>query len=213
MTAIASTLPSLWSPTPRPGDAGARSESPQAAQASAATTPAGKDASGAEAKERATPASATTNPNGESLTEAELTELQRLKATDQEVRRHEMAHQSNGGEHTGGVSYEYQRGPDGQRYAVAGEVSVDHGPVPGDPRATIDKMEQVRAAALAPAEPSAQDRKVAAQASQYLMAARLELAQQQSEMDSAREGATAASGQNGSSEEEMNGPTADTSAA
>ena len=53
-------------------------------------------------------------------------------------------------------------GPDGNRYAIGGEVSIDVAPVDGDPEATIAKMEIVKAAALAPAEPSAQDRKVAA---------------------------------------------------
>ncbi|MDI4637796.1 MULTISPECIES: putative metalloprotease CJM1_0395 family protein [Halomonadaceae] len=124
--------------------------------------------------------------NGEVLTEAELQQLDRLKQTDREVRQHEHAHQSSGGQYAGRIEYEYERGPDGQQYAVAGEVSIDSSPVPGDPAATIDKMEQVRAAATAPAEPSAQDRKVAAQANQHLIAARLELAMQQREMDGAR---------------------------
>ena len=124
--------------------------------------------------------------NQEALTEAELQQLDRLKQTDREVRQHEHAHQSTGGKFAGSIEYEYERGPDGQQYAVAGEVSIDSSPVPGDPAATIAKMEQIRAAANAPAEPSAQDRKVAAQASQHLMAARLELAMQQSEMDDAR---------------------------
>lgn len=124
--------------------------------------------------------------NGEALTEAELQQLDRLKQTDREVRQHEHAHQSTGGQYAGNIEYQYQRGPDGQQYAVAGEVSIDSSPVPGDPAATIDKMEQIRAAATAPAEPSAQDRKVAAQASQHLMAARLELAMQLREMNEAR---------------------------
>lgn len=87
------------------------------------------------------------------------------------------------------ASYEYEVGPDGQRYAVAGSVPIDYGPVPGDPRATIDKMQQVISAALAPADPSPKDHQVAATARQYLLAAQLELAQQQSEMNQARDAA------------------------
>ncbi|HET8791177.1 MAG TPA: putative metalloprotease CJM1_0395 family protein, partial [Modicisalibacter sp.] len=83
-----------------------------------------------------------------------------------------------GGQYAGGASYTFERGPDGGRYAVAGEVPIDVGAIPGDPQATIEKMRQVRAAALAPAEPSAQDRAIAAQASQTMMAAQLELALQ-----------------------------------
>ncbi|WP_304526690.1 putative metalloprotease CJM1_0395 family protein [Halomonas sp. I5-271120] len=142
--------------------------------------------------------------NQEALTEAELQQLDRLKQTDREVRQHEHAHQSTGGKFAGSIEYEYERGPDGQQYAVAGEVSIDSSPVPGDPAATIAKMEQIRAAANAPAEPSAQDRKVAAQASQHLMAARLELAMQQSEMDDARGAANDARNENESENQSEN---------
>ncbi|MCP4671984.1 MAG: SprA-related family protein, partial [Desulfobacula sp.] len=45
-------------------------------------------------------------------------------------------------------------------------VGIDTSPVPGDPQATIQKMSQVKNAALAPANPSPQDIKVASQASQ-----------------------------------------------
>ncbi len=51
----------------------------------------------------------------------------------------------------------------------------------GDPQATIAKMQQVRRAALAPAEPSAQDRRVAARASEQERRARAELERQRSE--------------------------------
>ncbi|MGD8593288.1 MAG: putative metalloprotease CJM1_0395 family protein, partial [Gammaproteobacteria bacterium] len=46
-------------------------------------------------------------------------------------------------------------------------------------QATLIKANQIRAAALAPAEPSGQDRKVAAQASQMAADARAEMTQQQ----------------------------------
>jgi hypothetical protein len=58
---------------------------------------------------------------------------------------------------------------------VAGEVAIDISPVSGDPAATLAKAEQVRRAALAPAEPSAQDRSVAAQATQLRTEALVEL--------------------------------------
>jgi hypothetical protein len=70
----------------------------------------------------------------------------------------------------------YERGPDGAQYAIGGEVSIDTAPVDGDPQATIEKMRTVRAAALAPAEPSPQDRAVAAQAMQLMLQAQSELA-------------------------------------
>lgn len=122
---------------------------------------------------------AATKPNGEALSEAELRQIDQMKVIDQEVRRHELAHQVAGGAYTGGASYTYERGPDGNRYVVAGEVPIDYGPVQGDPQATIAKMQQVISAALAPADPSPKDHQVAARARGFMMAAQLEMAQQQ----------------------------------
>lgn len=118
------------------------------------------------------------NPNAQGLTEQELKQLTELKARDREVRAHEAAHQAVGGQYAGAMSFTYQRGPDGAQYAVGGEVSIDLSPVQGDPQATIEKMRIVRAAAMAPAEPSGQDRAVAAQAMQIMLQAQSELAAQ-----------------------------------
>ncbi len=101
-----------------------------------------------------------------------------LAARDAEVRAHERAHQAVGGQYTGSVSYSYQTGPDGKRYAINGEVPIDVSPVPGDPRATIEKMRVVKAAATAPANPSPQDRNVAATATRILVQAQIDLAAQ-----------------------------------
>ncbi|MBR9871602.1 MAG: hypothetical protein GYB26_10720 [Gammaproteobacteria bacterium] len=119
------------------------------------------------------PRQETENPQG--LTESELKELSELKARDREVRAHEAAHQAVGGQHAGAISYSYERGPDGAQYAVGGEVPIDVSPVAGDPQATIEKMRVVRAAAMAPAQPSSQDRAVAAQAMQTMLQAQVEL--------------------------------------
>ncbi len=113
--------------------------------------------------------------------QAEQQKLAELKKRDAEVRAHEQAHAAVGGSLAGAPSYQYERGPDGQQYAVGGEVPIDVSPVAGDPRATIDKMQQVRAAALAPAEPSGADRRIAAEAQQTLSQAQAELVQQMSQ--------------------------------
>ncbi|WP_208855212.1 putative metalloprotease CJM1_0395 family protein [Marinobacter algicola] len=141
-----------------------------------------------------------TRPEGSSvekvqgLDEAELKQLTELKARDREVRAHEAAHQAVGGQYAGSISYVYERGPDGAQYAVGGEVSISTSPVRGDPQATIDKMRVVRAAALAPAEPSSQDRAVAAEAMQLMLQAQAEL--------SSELGRTDEPGQSGVSEDE-----------
>ena len=119
-------------------------------------------------------------PSGVELTLAEQEEVDELKARDQEVRIHEMAHVMAGGAFvTSGPSYTYQTGPDGKGYAVGGSVGIDTSPIAGDPEATIQKMQTVAAAALAPASPSGQDLKVAAAARQAEAKAKAELAQMQ----------------------------------
>lgn len=108
-------------------------------------------------------------------------ELTELAGRDREVRAHEQAHAAVGGAYAGAPTYSFKRGPDGKTYVVGGEVSIDVSPIPDDPQATLNKMEVVQRAALAPAEPSAQDRRVAAQAQALAAQARAELAQVQRE--------------------------------
>jgi hypothetical protein len=105
---------------------------------------------------------------------AEDAEVRELEVRDQEVRTHEAAHKATGGQYAGAVSLEYESGPDGNRYAVGGEVSIDISSE-STPEKTISKMAQVRAAAMAPANPSAQDRSVAAAASAKSVAAMREM--------------------------------------
>jgi hypothetical protein len=123
------------------------------------------------------------------LTEAEREQVKELRKRDVEVRTHERAHQSAGGQFAGSPTYTYQSGPDGRRYAIGGEVSIDVSPEK-DPAATVAKMERVKSAATAPAEPSPQDYKVAAAANQMLLDAQSELnknAQEKIEAGGARD--------------------------
>jgi len=121
----------------------------------------------------------TNSVDGEEQTRAQELEQARvisnLKNRDQEVRSHESAHASVGGAFTGPPSFTYEKGPDGKRYAVGGEVSIDLSLVDGDPRATIAKMQKVHAAALAPVHPSIQDTRVASTATQLILQAQSEL--------------------------------------
>ncbi|WP_051999993.1 putative metalloprotease CJM1_0395 family protein [Caenispirillum salinarum] len=134
---------------------------------------------------------ASTGRPGELSAEEQRT-LRDLKARDSEVRRHEQAHQTVGGHLAGAASYDTVKGPDGQSYAIGGEVPIDASPE-DDPEATIDKMERVKAAALAPAEPSGQDRAVAARAdAQKAMAAAQLREQERAEAEAARAESTKA---------------------
>ncbi len=122
----------------------------------------------------------------------EQAETAKLRKRDQEVRTHEQAHlTAAGGLAKGGATFSYQPGPDGKQYAVSGEVSIDTSPVSGNPQATIRKAQQIRAAALAPADPSAQDRSIAAAATALEARAQQEL--QKEEEATVSEGENAAS--------------------
>jgi len=122
-----------------------------------------------------------TDASNQELTEQDLQIVEELKSRDREVRAHEQAHKSIGGQYAGAISLSYQSGPDGQRYAVGGEVPIDVSPIPGDPQATIVKMTIVKAAATAPAQPSTQDIMVAAEAGRIQMEAQTELLQKNNE--------------------------------
>lgn len=116
---------------------------------------------------------------------SEQKEVEELKDRDREVRTHEQAHAAVGGQYAGSPSYEFETGPDGQRYAVGGEVSIDVSREP-EPEETLRKMQQVRAAALAPAEPSPQDLRVASEAQQKAAEARQDMAEERADALGAR---------------------------
>lgn len=121
------------------------------------------------------PATGQKGTDGEVLTQAERLQVAELELIDTKVRAHEMAHLAAAGSHaTGGANFQYVKGPDGKRYAVGGEVGIDTGKA-SSPEATISKMQTVRTAALAPSDPSPQDRKVAARASLVITEASHEL--------------------------------------
>ena len=107
--------------------------------------------------------------------------VQELKARDAEVRAHEQAHLSQAGKYAaGGISLSFQKGPDGRRYAVGGEVPISLSEE-STPEETVTKMETVQKAAMAPANPSAADRQIAAQAAMKATRARAELQQERAE--------------------------------
>ena len=113
------------------------------------------------------------------VSKEKLSEVEKLKRRDAEVRAHEQAHVSAAGNLAqGGANFSFEMGPDGKRYAVGGDVSIDTSAVAGDPQATLRKARQIRRAASAPVDPSAQDRSVAAQASRMEVQARAEISQQ-----------------------------------
>jgi hypothetical protein len=109
-----------------------------------------------------------------SLNREDQSALYKLTAVDLQVRFREQAHKAATGPYAGVISYEYEKGPDGLRYAVGAQTPVDTAPEP-DPEATIEKMETIRAAALTPGRRSAQDRDIARIAYAQLVQAQTQL--------------------------------------
>ncbi|MFB2683690.1 putative metalloprotease CJM1_0395 family protein [Shewanella mangrovisoli] len=114
----------------------------------------------------------------EKAIEQQKAQVDALKSRDTEVKAHEHAHASVGGQYAQSPSFKYEKGADGQRYATDGEVQIDVSIVPGDPLATINKMKQVYAAAMAPVDPSSADIRVAAEALQKMNEAKAKLAEE-----------------------------------
>ena len=119
--------------------------------------------------------------NGEPLSESEERKVTELQGRDREVRSHEQAHKAAAGSlPTSGPNYSYQTGPDGRQYAVGGEVNISM-PDSDDPETDLSNAKQLERAALAPAEPSAQDQNVAANASRKQSKAMQEISEEQAE--------------------------------
>ena len=112
-------------------------------------------------------------------------QIRELKKTEREVIAHEAAHQAAAGEFGGAVSYTYTEGPDGKRYITGGEVPIKmkQGATPEE---TLRNMQKVQAAANAPADPSGQDRQVAAKAAAIAAKARAQEASEDDEEDEER---------------------------
>lgn len=97
-----------------------------------------------------------------------------MKRSEEKVKTHEAAHKAAGGQYAGAVTYQYETGPDGRSYVTGGEVKIDLSPGK-TPQETITKMQVVIRAALAPSDPSGQDRAVAAEAAAIMAEAQRQL--------------------------------------
>lgn len=117
------------------------------------------------------------------LSSEQQQEVNRLKAIDRKVRAHEQAHMAAGSGVTGGASFQFTRGPDGRQYAVGGEVTINVSSGQ-TPESTIERARIIQTAALAPADPSSQDRAVAAAAAMMESQARAELSRMKREEQS-----------------------------
>jgi len=110
--------------------------------------------------------------NEQKLNAEEKKQVAELQAADTEVKAHEKAHvAASGGISASAPSYTYQKGPDGQNYAVAGQVQIKTSGS-SDPEKALADAEAMKSAALAPGNPSGADMKVAANADQMISEAK-----------------------------------------
>lgn len=123
-----------------------------------------------------------TPKTNEKLSQNEQADLAQLKSKDRMVRAHESAHRQAGGHLIRGkTGFKTEKGSDGREYAVAGDVKIDSSAVDGDSKATLAKAQLIERAALAPADPSTQDRAVAAKAAKMAAIARADISRQRAE--------------------------------
>jgi len=157
------------------GRTGAQADSAKTTPQSDTVTPDGSPTSKSESvSERPTRETQQTSR----LPPEEQQQLHELQQRDRQVKAHELAHKSVGGRYVTGGSFTYQTGPDGRRYAIGGEVTIDSSSG-STPQETLRKAEMIRAAALAPSDPSSQDYRVASQANLQAAQARSEIAAEQ----------------------------------
>ena len=109
---------------------------------------------------------ASVDSHGRTAAEEKL--LGDLERIDKEVHEHEMQHYLMAQPYARSPEYFYVIGPDGRRFAVSGLTAFDATPIAGDNDATIRKLDALVRAALAPREPSEEDRRVAATLEQLI---------------------------------------------
>ncbi|MCW8888241.1 MAG: putative metalloprotease CJM1_0395 family protein [Gammaproteobacteria bacterium] len=109
------------------------------------------------------------------LSPQEQRHVSTLQEIDRRVRAHEQAHLNAAqGLAISRANFAYEVGPDKKRYAIAGEVTIDTSKE-SEPEKTINKGYQIIRTALAPADPSPQDRSVANNAQMMIQEAQAEL--------------------------------------
>lgn len=108
------------------------------------------------------------------LSAAQQRQLQALQSRDIAVKAHEMAHATAAAGLSGVPTYTYQTGPNGERFAIGGQVNIDMSPG-RTPEETLTKASRILAAATAPSDPSSADNSVAMQASRMASIARAQI--------------------------------------
>lgn len=109
-----------------------------------------------------------TSTNNLKLSQEEQKEVEEMRRINGEVKRRELAHRAVAGNYARGViSYEYETGPDGKKYAVEGHITIDARPILNNPEASIRKAQAIKSVKL--------DRSVSTEAEKMEREVRMEL--------------------------------------
>jgi hypothetical protein len=140
-------------------------------QTTTTTTTAGTKAAGTQTTttqaSQTLASAAGTGSTGTVLSAQQKAQIAQFQLLDQTARANVAAEQRAAGAYGGTVSYQYERGPDGTLYAVAGDVTLNVQPVPNNPAATLSAMQTITNAALSVAPPTADDLMAVREAAQY----------------------------------------------
>ncbi len=91
-----------------------------------------------------------------------------MRRINGEGKHRELAHRAVTGNYARGViSYEYETGPDGKKYAVEGHITIDARPILNNPEASIRKAQAIKSVKL--------DRSVSTEAEKMEREVRMEL--------------------------------------
>ncbi len=113
-----------------------------------------------------------TNFNGPQPSPEEHKEIEKIRKNSRNVKRRELVYRAVVGNHVrGAVSFQYEIGPDGMKYAVAGHTAIDTRPIINNPEASIRKAQAIKRTKI--------DRSVAVEVEKMEREARLALKEKQ----------------------------------
>ncbi len=86
-----------------------------------------------------------TNVDGRQPSPEEQKEIEKIRKNSRNVKRRELVYRAVVGNHVrGAVSFQYETGPDGMKYATAGHTAIDTRPIINNPEASIRKAQAIK---------------------------------------------------------------------
>ncbi|MCP4269219.1 MAG: hypothetical protein GY777_27230 [Candidatus Brocadiaceae bacterium] len=86
-----------------------------------------------------------TNVDGRQPSPEEQKEIEKIRKNSRNVKRRELVYRAVVGNHVrGAASFQYETGPDGMKYAIAGHTAIDTRPIINNPEASIRKAQAIK---------------------------------------------------------------------